>query len=284
MSVDGVDTGPLYLFINLLAKHVRLFRPTHMAVFWDSGHAMRDGVFAGYKANRKKAEPGAEDAVPFALAKEFLTWAGVPHKAHTGWEADDLIAATTRQCTGEVAIVSGDKDLLQLLREVPDCSVIQYKVPDEEPWTARRYAEHYGYSTGHAAMVHALVGDASDGVPGLPGVGPKKAVKALAEAGWDWETLLAQLGPERAAVAAQMRRLVDLRDLDYPEWFMAAHRGTPEFRPTALDDTVLGRELAAFCNQYRLNRTLDRLRDGTLWSGFEGTPPSNDTVFADLDF
>lgn len=287
MSVEEVDTGPVYLFINLLSKYVRLYRPTHMAVFWDAGHQMRDEVFAGYKSNRKKAEPGAEDAAPFAMAKEFLTWAGIAHKAHSGWEADDLIAATARQCTGGVAIVSGDKDMLQLLREEHGTQpgqgeVIQYKVPDEEPWTVERYENHYGWWPGKAAMVHALVGDTSDNVPGLPGVGPKKAVKALTEAGWDWETLLDQLGPEKAAVASQMRALVDLRDLDYPEWFMAAHRGCPEFRPTTVDDSLAGQKLVEFCHQYALKTVLDRLSGGTLWHGAEVVKPSNEGLYDDL--
>lgn len=281
MSHDGTSTAALVLFVNMLSKYIRLIGPTHLAVMWDAGHDFRDEIYPAYKANRTKHVEGSEDSIPFALAKEFLTWAGVPHKAHRGFEADDLIAATARQVTGDVSIVSGDKDLLQLLRMgMPGGLVVQYKVPDDEPWTATRYEEHYGCPPKHAAMVHALVGDVSDNVPGVRGLGPKRAAKLLEEAEWDWESLLALLSPEKATEAVLMRRLVDLRDCEYPEWFMEANRGCPEWSPTSLDrSTLAGQGLLDFCERYALKSIHQRLLDGSLWVEPEGPEATASAVF-----
>lgn len=276
MSHDGVNTAALVIYVNMISKYVRLIGPTHLAVMWDAGHDFRDEIYPAYKANRTKHIEGSEDTIPFALAKQFLTWAGVPHKAHQGFEADDLIAATARQSQGEVAIVSGDKDLLQLLTP----RVVQYKVPDDEPWTHETYFEKMGYGVANAAAVHALVGDTSDNIPGVRGLGPKKAVKMLEEADWDWETLLANLGPEKGAEAALMRRLVDLRDCEYPSWFMESNRGCPQWMPTTLtEDTIASRGLVAFLDRYALNSVRQRLEDGSLWVEPEGPAATDPVIF-----
>ncbi len=276
MSVGETNTSALVLFVNMISKYVRLTTPTNLAVLWDAGHDFRDEAYPEYKANRVKHIEGSDDLPPFQMAKEFLTLAGVPHKAHRGWEADDLIAATARQTQGEVSIISGDKDLLQLIGldlfdvnlGLPDKwrRVVQYRVPDDTPWTAERYQQEYGYPPHQAAMVHALVGDTSDNVPGLRGIGPKKAVALLEKVHWDWEALLVDLGPEKAATASTMRILVDLREADYPSWFMQAHRGAPAWSPTPIGvDSMLSHALLEFCERYSLRVILERLRDGSLW-------------------
>lgn len=275
MSVGETNTAALVIFANMLSKYVRQVRPTHMAVMWDAGHAFRDEAYPAYKASRKKPVDPQGDTIPFALAKEFLTYAGIPHKAHTGYEADDLIAATARQCRGEVVILSGDKDLLQLVgRTMHDfkdglpeshCTVTQIRVPDDVLWTEHHVEAKFGVLPHHMAAYLALVGDPGDGVPGLKGIGPKKAIKMLGEAEWDWEALVASLGPEKGAEAVLMRSLVDLRAFDYPEAFMLANRGAPVFRPTTPENQISWRMLSEFCDRYALNDILRRLADGSLW-------------------
>ncbi len=132
MFANGTNTSALVIFIGLISKYVRQVQPDRMAVLWDAGHALRDAAYPAYKAARAKPE-GDGDSMPLTLAKEFLTWACVPHKAHQGYEADDLIAATARQTPGEVVILSGDKDLLQLIDDRR--GVTQIRVPDDQPWT-----------------------------------------------------------------------------------------------------------------------------------------------------
>lgn len=277
MSVDGVSTAGLVIFVNLLSKYVRLVNPTRMAVFWDAGHAFRDEAYPAYKANRTKSEgPEGGDSLPFAQAKEFLTWAGVPHKAHTGWEADDLIAATARQSHGKVVILSGDKDLLQLVADADPArfhEVVQIRVPDEAEWTATMVEEKFGVPPHHLSHYLALVGDTSDGVPGVRGIGPKKALGLLLEAEWDWDRLVDGLGPEKGPTALLMHSLVDLRTFPYDEAFMAAHAGAPPFRPTAPETapTSWG-NLLGFCATYRLESIRERLEAGTLWAERSSMP------------
>lgn len=286
MSAGGVSTGALYLFINLLSKYVRMVAPTHVAVFWDAGHAFRDEAYPAYKAARKKPVDPNEETIPFALAKEFLSWAGVPHKAHTGYEADDLIAATARQCSGDTVILSGDKDLLQLVHDGSfaqgNRKVTQIRVPDDEPWTEDRVEKKFGVRPQHLPYYLALVGDPGDGVPGLKGIGPKRACALLEKVGWDWEVLMDLLGPEEAEQAALWRSLVDLRYYEYEDIFLRAHEGAPEFDPTGPTSLMHWPMLVDFCEKYELRSVIQRLQDGSLWYGEEAPKPSTEGLFEEV--
>lgn len=265
MSHDGQNTAALVLFVNMLSKYVRQVAPTHVAVYWDSGHAFRDALYPAYKANRNPhPEHGAEDAPPYALAKEFLTWSGIPHAVAPGWEADDLIAVVTRGFDGEVVIVSGDRDLLQL---VDAGRVTQIRPPDDDPWDWDRVEAEFGYTPAVMPYVKALVGDTGDGVPGVRGIGPKKATKVLDEAGWDWEATLTLLGPEKAAEARLQRQLVDLRYLDYATAGSGLLEGRERVRawaPTTPAD-MLWAPLSDFLDRWALQTFRSRIEDGSLW-------------------
>lgn len=267
MSAGGVNTAALVLFINMLSRYVRQVEPDRLLVCWDAGHAFRDEAYPGYKAARKKADPDSPDTIPFALAKEFLTWAGVPHRAHTGYEADDLIAVAARQIDGAVVILSGDKDLLQLVDDGSQSGVrvTQIRVPDDTEWNESRVEAKFGVFPEHLPYYLALVGDPGDGVPGLKGIGPKRACALLEKAEWDWEALMDLLGPEEAQQAALMRSLVDLRHYPYDEVFMAGHARVPEFRPTSQDDPAWPM-LEKFCDRLALFSVRERLVAGTLWA------------------
>ena len=287
MSVDGVNTAPLVIFAGLLSKYVRLVKPTHMALFWDAGHDFRDALYPEYKAARRK--PTTEDldtGSGFVLAKEFLTWSGVPHKAHKGYEADDLIAATARQTLGKTVILSGDKDLLQLVTPRQAAGgvdqwreVTQIRIPDEEEWTERHVEEKFGVPPHHLASYLGLVGDAGDGVPGVAGIGPKKALALLEKAEWDWDVVLTLLGPEKAQQAVLMRQLVDLRTYPYDEIFMQTNTGAPAFSPAGPGSGLAWEMLDDFCATYRLNSLRERLVAGTLWAD----PTSDEDVFANFE-
>lgn len=275
MSVGGVNTSALLIFINMLSKYVRQVQPTHMAVCWDAGHALRDAIYPEYKANRNKAvvEEDEEVVTPWAQAKEFLTWAGVPHLARKGWEADDLIAKIVHETPPAhrpIVILSGDKDLLQLVDEVT--TQIRPGTHANEVWDEDRVDEEIGVLPQHIPLYMALTGDTGDNVPGVRGVGPKKAVKALQEAGWDWDALLDALGPEKAKEAVLSRRLVDLR---YPEFTaygdaldgVLLNLSAPAFTPTATTG-MLWEPLLDFLKKWQMNSVIQRLNDGSLW--YEG--------------
>lgn len=264
MEADGVATGALHVFASMLSRHVRAERPTHLVVCWDGGRsAFRTAAHPGYKAARR--DRGTEDEqAPFGLAKRFLTLAGVQHVERDGWEADDLIAAYWRiiPYSGEIVILSSDKDLLQLVGSDTRQVRVSARPPDDV-WDSDRVRAHYGCDPQRLPLVMALTGDPGDGVPGVRGIGPKRAVKRLSEANWVWDGLLATLTEEEAAAARLARRLVDLRDAPYARMGLQVAR-PPEFSET--DPTgPAWRDLVDFCDQYRLRQIRERLIAGTLW-------------------
>lgn len=260
LSAHGVDTSALLIFINMLSKYVRITEPTHVSVYWDMGHVFRDRVDPAYKANRDK--PGTRDSLPLEQAKQFLTWAGVPHRARPGWEADDLIAFTARFTRGSKVILSSDRDLLQLLGP----NTVQYRPPDDDLWDEERFEADTGYPATQMPYIKALMGDKGDNVAGLPRVGPVKAVKMMAEAGWDWEEMLGRLSSEQAEVAARSRELVDLRYIDYESkgFSIINCPACMAFAPTGPQDMLWG-ALRDFLGDLEMTTVIDRLEAGILW-------------------
>lgn len=285
MSVGEVNTAALVIYINMMSRYVRQVQPDRVRVLWDGGHDFRDEIYPAYKAARKKRPEGdPDDTQPFAQARDFLVWAGVPQLQFLGWEADDLIALSDRATPGKTVILSGDKDLLQLVHDDKvgegKYQTTQIRVPDDTEWTEARVEEKFGVLPHHLPYYLALVGDPGDGVPGVKGVGPKKALKALQEADWDWEALLAGNDPETAKEARLMRSLVDLRYTEYPEWLRIVVGAVDAFSPTT-EGTERWKSLMAFCDRYELRSIRERLEQGTLWH--DQPTPSTEGLFDNFD-
>jgi len=279
MSVDGVNTAALTIFINMLSKYVKQVSPTHMAVCWDAGHRIRDEIYPEYKAKRAKHVDDGEDddQTPWGQAKEFCTLAGIPHLARPQWEADDLIAVITKEAPPEarpVHILSVDKDLLQLVDR--DVTQIRPGVsgPGGEVWTVPRVSTEMGLHPSQIPLYMALTGDQGDGVPGVRGIGPKKALALLEKAEMDWDKTIDLLDEQDRVMAVTSRRLVDLR---YPEFAAWADDWTrwgediraPKFHPT-LPGSMLWEPRMSFLSKWQMNSAIQRLREGSLW--YEGGP------------
>jgi DNA polymerase I len=270
LSADGVPTAALLVFINVLSRHVRAERPDALVVCWDGGRsAYRTAVYPGYKAHRSE-RPAEDPERPFGLCKEFLSLCNLQHVERPGWEADDLIA---RYCQlhrehrlgprdGEIVIISSDHDLLQLLGP----GVTQVKVssrPPDDRWDAERVQSDLGCTPALLPYSMALQGDPGDGVPGMRGVGPKKAVKLLEAASGDWGVLLDSLSPDNRELVELSHRLVDLRELDYGT--LGLRLAMPQyFQPTLPGDAAFGL-LLDFLNRYQLRSVIERVVAGTLW-------------------
>lgn len=269
MQVDGVPTGALLIFVNLLSRHIREEKPDSVVLCWDGGRSTyRQAIYADYKANRAERPEDEEDTRPFPLMKEFLTVANLHHVERAGWEADDLIACywrTIRPLDTKIAILSADKDLLQLIGP----NVVQVRPASKPPtdyWDAERVMKEMGCEPRHIPVVMALTGDVGDNVPGLPGVGPKRAVQRLAKCDWDLESFFVSYDIDEA-MRAQVRRahrLVDLRDLSYHANGLTVSQ-PPQFRPTD-PGSVLFQDLLTFLDHYRLDSVKTRLLAGTLWA------------------
>jgi DNA polymerase-1 len=185
---DGTPVNAVFGFTNMLAKLLKEHVGTHIAVIFDAGRVtFRNRLYDPYKAHRP---PPPDELIPqFALIREATEAFGVPAIELADWEADDLIAAyalATTNAGGQVTIVSSDKDLMQLIRPGVDMlDPIKQKPigPDE-------VMEKFGVTPDKMVEVQALIGDSTDNVPGVPGIGPKGAAQLINEFG-DVESVLA---------------------------------------------------------------------------------------------
>ena len=185
---DGTPINAVFGFTNMLARLVRDHVGTHLAVIFDAGrHTFRDRIYDQYKAHRP--EPPEELTPQFPLVREATAAFGVAAVELEDWEADDLIATYARvavEAGGRVTIVSSDKDLMQLVRP----GVEMLDPIKQKPIGAAEVMEKFGVAPDRVVEVQALMGDAIDNVPGVPGIGPKTASQLVAEFG-DLEGVLA---------------------------------------------------------------------------------------------
>jgi DNA polymerase-1 len=177
----GVPTNAVYGFTTMLLRAIREGNPTHLAVAFDEeGKQARSEIYAEYKATRG-APP--EDLSPqFPLVRRVLEALNVPAVGLSGWEADDVIATLVRRARSlgwDAVIVTGDKDLLQLVDGAVRCYDSMY----EKWYGPAEVEEKWGVPPHLVADLLALTGDKIDNVPGIPGVGEKTAAALLKEFG-----------------------------------------------------------------------------------------------------
>jgi 5'-3' exonuclease len=280
MSQDGILTGPLLIFINTLAKHVCEEQPGRVAVAWDGGKSeKRLAIDSEYKGTREFAPNLHEfrESV-FSLAHEFCSLAGVYQLHMPGVEADDLIASWWHQDIPDrapghdITILSSDKDFMQLLGRNP-FGVITSQVrlssagTGTDRWTEERMREEYGFGPTDWPLVTALTGDVIDRVPGVPGIGPKRAAKILGESDWDLEKALVH--PRLVGHAEQVRKSLSLVDLRTPS---VQVESPPPWRPTRTTD-ISWTQLAGFLDLYGLTSVKRKLEAGELWTKVARTTP-----------
>ncbi|MCH2205206.1 MAG: DNA polymerase I [Lentisphaerales bacterium] len=183
---DGTPTNATYGFIKAFEKILKDFNPENIAAVFDAGSkTFRNDIYPEYKANRSECP---EDLKPqFDIIKEYLKLRGIPLVIKPGFEADDLIGTLASQGAEEgmdVYICTGDKDMMQLLKDnVKICQTHK----DNLMVDTAKVQELIGVRADQVIDYLAMCGDASDNVPGLPGIGPKTASKLLTEFG-DLET------------------------------------------------------------------------------------------------
>ncbi|ODS04045.1 DNA polymerase I [Methyloceanibacter marginalis] len=203
---DGLPVGAVHGFCGMLWKLLRetgeLDPPTHLAAIFDlSEHTFRNDLFSDYKANRSEAP---EDLIPqFPLIRDAVHAFNVACIEKRGYEADDLIATyalQAREAGADVTIVSSDKDLMQLVRP----GIRMYDTMKNKVIGEAEVVEKFGVPPSKVIEVQALIGDTSDNVPGVPGIGVKTAALLINEYG-DLETLLM-----RAAEIKQQKRRENL--------------------------------------------------------------------------
>ena len=190
---DGLQVNAVLGFCNMLWKLLRDMkpeeRPTHLAVVFDkSEKTFRNEMYSEYKANR--TEPPDDLRPQFGLIREAVRAFDLPCLEQIGFEADDLIATYVRlacEVGASATIVASDKDLMQL---VNDC-VVMYDTMKDRRIGIPEVVEKFGVPPEKVIEVQALIGDSTDNVPGVPGIGVKTAAQLICEYG-DLETLLAR--------------------------------------------------------------------------------------------
>ncbi len=175
---NNEPTGAIYGMTNMLRKFLREYEADRIVVVFDPrGGTFRNELFADYKANRPPVPE--ELSAQFEGIKAVIAALGLPMLQVKGVEADDVIGTLTVRESGEVLIVTGDKDMAQLVNaRVSLLDTMQDRVTDET-----RVQEKFGVGPELITDFLALVGDSSDNIPGVDKVGPKTAAKWLNEYG-----------------------------------------------------------------------------------------------------
>ncbi len=181
---DGVPTNAVYGFVNILKKHLDALSPDYLACAFDMrAPTFRHKMYDGYKATRKGMPEELAEQLP--IAKEAVSHMGFTVLTCEGWEADDILGTLAGMGDGagdiHSYILTGDRDSLQLITD--RTSVILVKTKEDIVYTPESFKEEYGITPEQFVHVKALMGDSSDNIPGVAGIGEKTALKLIINTG-----------------------------------------------------------------------------------------------------
>jgi DNA polymerase-1 len=181
---DGLNTNAVYGVATILRKHLDALKPQYAAAAFDlAAPTLRKQKYDAYKATRKGMPPELAEQLPYI--KRVFAAMGFAMCSSEGYEADDIIGTLSRLAEErggvETYILTGDRDALQLIGG--ETRVILARTKEDALYDEARFREEYGISPAQFVDVKALMGDASDNIPGVPGIGEKTALKLIAERG-----------------------------------------------------------------------------------------------------
>ncbi|MDF2962370.1 MAG: polymerase [Paenibacillus sp.] len=250
----GLHTNAVYGFTTMLLRLIEEQKPTHFLVAFDAGKAtFRHKDYAEYKGGRAKTPPELSEQFP--PLKELIKAFGISQFELEGYEADDIIGTLTRLADEkgdmDVIVVSGDKDMLQLASDRVKIALTRKGISEVELYDPPYIKEKYGLTPKQIIDLKGLMGDTSDNIPGIPGVGEKTALKLLHE----YESVEGVLA-NTDQLKGKMKEKV------------AEHA----------DDARMSKELATIFREVPLTSTWEDLS----YSGYEGQALAN--VFRKLEF
>ncbi|MDU6902606.1 MAG: DNA polymerase I [Veillonella sp.] len=184
-SALGTPTNAVYGFLTMLIKLYEEINPDYIAVAFDKGRqTFRTEMYSEYKGNRPDAP---EDLRPqFSLIQDVLKALGICVIEEEGFEGDDILGSLSKKFGAPdmaVQIITGDRDNLQLVTEHSHVFLTKKGISDMLEVTLDNMEELYGYGPDKVIEMKALMGDSSDNIPGVPGVGEKTALKLITEYG-----------------------------------------------------------------------------------------------------
>ena len=174
----GVYTNGVYGFLTMFNRVLAEIQPTHIAVAFDKDRStFRNELYSEYKANR--SAPPEELGGQFQLLRDVLAALNIEYLEMQGYEADDIIGTLSKKAEEQglkTVILTGDGDALQLVSEQVDVLLTKKGISEMELYDPQGVKDKWGVEPEKMAEIKGLMGDASDNIPGVPGVGPKTAI------------------------------------------------------------------------------------------------------------
>ncbi len=223
MTKEGIYTQAIYGFLNMLSKIESDYEPDYMAVCWDlKAPTFRHKEYEEYKAGRKKMP--MELAMQLPIMQEILDAKCIKNLSLEGYEADDIIGTLARMSEEEglsPLIITGDKDALQLASDKTKVLITRKGISEFDLYDREKMIERYELTPSQFIDLKGLMGDQSDNIPGIPGVGEKTGINLLKQFGSIEEMLnhteeissakLRQKVEEHANLARMSRRLAEIQ-------------------------------------------------------------------------
>lgn len=267
---DGRPTNALYSFTNMLFYLLENVRPNAIVVAFDApGKTFRHAEYAEYKGTRRETPP--ELTAQFPVARDLMAALGVPTIELTGYEADDVVGTISRKAAEagyDSTIVTGDLDSLQLVDENVSVLTSKVGVTDTVTYTPEKVQERYGFGPELVPDYKAIVGDTSDNIPGVPGIGEKGAT-TLIQAFGPIETILERF----AEVDPKFQKKIEpvIEQMKQSKWLATIDCNAPieyDFKPFVLSENQMA-AAKAMMEQLEFKSQVRRA-DGVLGRYVEG--------------
>ncbi len=214
-TLDGTPTGALHGFISMLLKLIAT-KPDYLVVAFDlHGPTFRHELYDAYKAGRRETPDDLRKQFP--LLKELLAVMEIAVCECPRYEADDILGTLARMCASEhidALLVTGDRDALQLIDASTHVLLTRRGVTDTVEYDERTLQGAYGLTPERMRDLKGLMGDGSDNIPGVPGVGEKTALKLLGEYG-DLENVLSHAGKVKGKLGEKLVEFADSARMSY---------------------------------------------------------------------
>ncbi len=258
-TAAGLPTNAVYGMANIISSHIENIKPDHLAVAFDmKAPTFRHISYPEYKANRHAMPDELRVQRPYAYS--FMEALGAHCIEKEGFEADDILgtlAALGEREGVEVYILTGDRDALQLISGTT--SVVLATNAEPILFNAERFKEKYGVLPSQFVDVKALMGDSSDNIPGVRGIGEKTAFSLISSYG-SLDSLYENI-EEKALTKSVLAKLTDGRDMAYTSRFLATIKCDVELGLTLSDlayTGVKGEKLLALCRELEFTKFIKK--------------------------
>lgn len=261
-SSEGIYTNAIMGFSNMLGKILTDYKPDCIAVAFDkSRKTFRTDMYEEYKGQREKTPDELKSQIP--LLQEFLEALGIAFIEKDNYEADDIIGTLAKKSAAkgyEALIVTGDKDALQLIAPQIKVMLTKRGIMDMQVFDEAVFEEKYaGLKPQKLIDIKALMGDSSDNIPGVPGIGEKTALKLLTQFG-DLENLLGNIeNVSGKKLKEKLEQNQDLARLSYKLATICCEVDV-DFIPDEYRLSPDIMKLQSFCDKYELKTVFGRMR------------------------